>query len=721
MSVSRETANMTEIGQGADSDPRELLDTLSEVVFRTDAQGRWTYLNRAWTTLMGFEVDASLGARFLDYVHPDELEHTVALFMGVVAGGADHCHHETRYRTHDGSYRWVRIRANVLRNTDGEVTGNSGTIVDITDSRLGAEALGEHAMLLELVSAGARPDDLPVGVIVYGPDGRVRRRSGVVDRLVGTAHQVGDALDRMVEVLGPAKARGRSLGGEWGLAAVALRTDRAQLADLRVTGKRGSGRWLRASVIPFAQGDEKLLALILSDISDLHRAERRQAGLAQLGQRALSGLDVPALQVEAVELVASTLDVERADLLDTDGAGLDGAGWGGAGWGGELVARACVGRPGGPRSIGHIRAGAGSLVAAVWAGDGPLIVNDLAARPDLGTEDWLHGCGVAATVAAPVGRAGRVFGVLAAHSVTPGRFAADEGHFVQSVANVLAAAVERDRAERELRRLYERARRGRAWLAATAEVTAAAVSADPRTAFELVASRARLVTSADVGAIVAPTETGELVIAAVDAAHPLSADPLAADPLAADPEHVRGLAVTLGAVDAMRTGRAVLLEEVDAGSAPLIADPKLALDTFMIIPLVAAGEPIAALILANGGNAVPFAPNDLALATAYASDAARAIELSRAQRDRARLAVFEDRDRIARDLHDLVIQRLFGIGLRLQILTRSVDGAATSRLTTAINELDQTIDEIRRTIFQLRPNPADRTAPDRTPADHPGR
>ncbi|MBL7492434.1 PAS domain-containing protein, partial [Frankia sp. AgW1.1] len=61
---------------------------MAEVVFRTDAEGRWTYLNPAWTRLTGFDIDASLGNRFIDYVHPEELEHTIALFMAVVVGRA---------------------------------------------------------------------------------------------------------------------------------------------------------------------------------------------------------------------------------------------------------------------------------------------------------------------------------------------------------------------------------------------------------------------------------------------------------------------------------------------------------------------------------------------------------------------------------------------------------------------------------------------------------
>jgi signal transduction histidine kinase len=92
---------------------------------------------------------------------------------------------------------------------------------------------------------------------------------------------------------------------------------------------------------------------------------------------------------------------------------------------------------------------------------------------------------------------------------------------------------------------------------------------------------------------------------------------------------------------------------------------------------------------------------DLEMAEAFAGQAALALELARVQRDRERLAVFEDRDRIARDLHDVVIQRLFATGLQVQGLARSLPAPARDRLSDAVNELDQTITDIRRTIFSL--------------------
>ena len=89
-------------------------------------------------------------------------------------------------------------------------------------------------------------------------------------------------------------------------------------------------------------------------------------------------------------------------------------------------------------------------------------------------------------------------------------------------------------------------------------------------------------------------------------------------------------------------------------------------------------------------------------AAGFAEQVALVLEVALAQDDRARLAVFEDRDRIGRDLHDLVIQRLFAIGLTLDNTTRLAGpGRVADRISTAVDQLDETIKDIRRTIFEL--------------------
>jgi signal transduction histidine kinase len=93
---------------------------------------------------------------------------------------------------------------------------------------------------------------------------------------------------------------------------------------------------------------------------------------------------------------------------------------------------------------------------------------------------------------------------------------------------------------------------------------------------------------------------------------------------------------------------------------------------------------------------------DVAMIRSFCEQTALAMQVAAAQEDLSRLAVLEDRDRIARDLHDLVIQRLFAIGLTIQSAARdAVKPAVQERLEQAVEDLDDTIKDVRRTIFQL--------------------
>ena len=93
---------------------------------------------------------------------------------------------------------------------------------------------------------------------------------------------------------------------------------------------------------------------------------------------------------------------------------------------------------------------------------------------------------------------------------------------------------------------------------------------------------------------------------------------------------------------------------------------------------------------------------DIDLPASFAEQAALAMQVARGRDDQRRLAVFEDRDRIGRDLHDLVIQRLFAVGLGLQGAARMSDRPEMSaRLERAVDDLDATIKDIRRAIFGL--------------------
>ena len=424
---------------------RSLLDRLDEVVFETDALGNWTYLNAAWTRTFGWSVQDSLGSNFLQYVHPDERDHTLALFMSVVAGGSDHCHHRTRYATADGSYRTIDLRSRLLRDAQGRVVGNVGTITDVSDREATERAVTEHSQVIELVATGdpAFVDALRIGVVAYGPHLTVSRASPLVEQLLGAGVRPGEPIERLYELLAARHARGAALSGDWGLVATALRTGRPQYAELRLDdGSSGPRLALRVSLLPgpLPSGavEEGGLALVVQDVSDLWRAELHHSRLAQLAQRALQGGELVPLLEEVVVVVTETLDASRGEVLELVDEGE------------SLLARAATGWPGGAAAVGELPVGPpGSLLARTLAQDAP-IVEDLRGDPRRAPVPWGAAHGLSASVTALIGVEGTVFGLLGVHAETPRRFAPDEVEFVRSVATVLAMAVERSRAEQRM-------------------------------------------------------------------------------------------------------------------------------------------------------------------------------------------------------------------------------------------------------------------------------
>jgi signal transduction histidine kinase len=125
--------------------------------------------------------------------------------------------------------------------------------------------------------------------------------------------------------------------------------------------------------------------------------------------------------------------------------------------------------------------------------------------------------------------------------------------------------------------------------------------------------------------------------------------------------------------------------------------------TFLGVPIRIHDEVFGNLYLTEKRGGGPFTSADEQLAVALASAAGVAIENARLHERVQEFALLHDRERIARDLHDSVIQRLFATGLGLQGLARMVDDVEVAdRIQGAVDDLDATIREIRRVIFELQ-------------------
>ena len=124
--------------------------------------------------------------------------------------------------------------------------------------------------------------------------------------------------------------------------------------------------------------------------------------------------------------------------------------------------------------------------------------------------------------------------------------------------------------------------------------------------------------------------------------------------------------------------------------------------SFLGVPIVVRGEVFGNLYLCDKADGDVFTDVDQELAVGLASAAGIAIENARLHARVAEYATIEDRERIARDLHDTVIQRLFAIGLGLQSTMRLVsDDAVRARLSSAVDDLDVTVRDVRAAIFGL--------------------
>ncbi len=266
------------------------------------------------------------------------------------------------------------------------------------------------------------------------------------------------------------------------------------------------------------------------------------------------------------------------------------------------------------------------------------------------------------------------------------QFSDDDEQIVVALAAAAAAAIDNAR-------LYTVAQRRHQWLAAAAEITDVLLGRVHRTtALTLVARRAREVADADLALVLLhDDETGLLTVEVVESG---DAEPAPALVGARIP-----LEETLFA-EAVTTRRHVLVEHLaTAAPWPVPLSPRLA----TVVPLVTADALHGLLVVAHRPSEGRDSAEDLAMLTAFAGQAALALERAHSQEEREMFVILEDRERIARDLHDVVIQRLFATGLQLQTAaTLSTRPEVATRINSAVDELDTTIREIRSAIFELR-------------------
>ncbi|MFF8910652.1 sensor histidine kinase [Streptomyces olivaceoviridis] len=253
-------------------------------------------------------------------------------------------------------------------------------------------------------------------------------------------------------------------------------------------------------------------------------------------------------------------------------------------------------------------------------------------------------------------------------------------------------------------RLYEESRRRERWLRASAEITHSLMSGSDRgEVLGLIADRAREITSAALALVAVPMEGTDALtveLALGDGAEAHRGLVLAAD------DNLIGQAFSgASPVTSPEVSRGEAGESPSGNRGDVSADASrfTGLGPAVAVP-IGSGDGVRGVVLlvrAEGQN--EFSEKETEPLRGFAAQAAVAMELAERRKDAEQIAVLQDRDRIARDLHDLAIQRLFATGMTLQSAGRFIDHAeASERVLRAVDDLDETIKIIRSAIFGLR-------------------
>lgn len=452
--------------------------TLGEIMYDYNVPKDFIKWNGACEQVLGCRLEEMGTSRedWLAKIHPDDYE----IVTQEVEGAQREKRLfdlEYRFQGRDGNYIWLHDRACLQFSPKGQLEQMSGVIHDITELKRVENSLSAQKSILEQIALGfslptiltslchtieAQADGLLCSILLL--EGNTLR--------LGAAPSLPDSYNQKVDniKIGPT-------AGSCGTAA--FRKEQVIVSDIAT-----DPLWERGKKIALAHGlracwstpilssegavlgtfsmyythprspdpKEKDLVKVSTDLAGIAIEHKRseealqvqatqQALVADLGQLALTGVALPILMQKAVSLIAETLEVEYCKVLELLPKGED------------MILRAGFGCP--PEAVDHVTVGAGldSQAGYTLVSDEPVIVEDLRSETRFSGPPLLHQLGVISGMSVIISGKPRHYGVLGVHSTQLRKFTRDDIHFVQAVANVLALAIERKRAEEGIARL----------------------------------------------------------------------------------------------------------------------------------------------------------------------------------------------------------------------------------------------------------------------------
>ncbi|QHC66671.1 GAF domain-containing protein [Rathayibacter sp. VKM Ac-2759] len=345
--------------------------------------------------------------------------------------------------------------------------------------------------------------------------------------------------------------------------------------------------------------------------------------------------------------------------------------------------------PAAVEEIGHLPEGHG-LLGALIDDPRPIRRAHLAGSP--GSAGFpAHHPVMESFLGVPIRVRDEVFGNLYLTESRHGAFSAEDEELVVALAATAGIAIENAR-------LFDETREREAWMAASADLTARVLSLDEVDRLGGLADRIREVAAADLVSLVLPENPDDAAAGPIDGLVVAVARGLGAESVEGTRLDAHSLAATV-----LESGQPTLLDPL--ADARLTTDEPLwtgrNIGSVMALPLRAEDRRLGVLFIARAPGRPVYRPSDVDRAADLAGQVTVAMELASARSAQQRMLVLEDRGRIARDLHDHVIQELFATGLDLQNATSVLPPASAARVLRAVDRLDRSIAQIRTAIFAL--------------------
>ena len=443
-----ELAQTTESLQTSERRFRELVEALPAAIYTTDANGRITFFNHAAVKLWGYApqlgTDQWCGSRRLYWPDGTPLPHDECPMAIALKQDRQVCGTEAVAERPDGTRLPFIAYPTLLRDGSGALVGAVNMLVDITERKRAELSLRESEerfrQVVENIEEVFWMTDLEKNRMLFISSGYEKIWRETRESLYSSPR-------KWIEAIHP-EDRERVLRN-----ALLKQTRGDYDEEYRIIRSDGTRRWIHDRAFPVRNVDGTVdrIAGIAEDITERKQAEEalrlrssQQGALADLGRRALESRDLDQLLDDATSLVPQILGIEfccALELLPDGKALLLRAG---TGWAEELVGRETV------------PAGSDSQWGFTLLSSTPVIVEDLRTETRFCPSTLMRDHGAVSGMSVIIHASGRPYGVLSAHTLERREFTGVDVDFLKSVANVLAAAIERRQLEEDLLYTVER-------------------------------------------------------------------------------------------------------------------------------------------------------------------------------------------------------------------------------------------------------------------------